>query len=172
MAPHSLDSYLRMSNHPRIAPTLLSPYSAHLQALPGIPSGLGLARATVEEYNVRFLEQLKAVLRVCPPVLPSEPAVDLLVAVAELQRWVGSWVQGGISGAMRDRALNCTPDHSLLSPAHSFRYMESNGLALDNRHPGHLNTMALFRGHVISWLRASQVSGRRHHAPGWPPPQL
>ena len=57
-----------------------------MQALPGIPPGLGLARATVEEYNVRFLEQLKAVLRVCPPVLPSEPAVDLLVAVAELQR--------------------------------------------------------------------------------------
>lgn len=38
-----------------------------------------------------------------------------------------------------------------------FRYLELQGLLLDQRHPGHVSAMGLFRDHVCNWLRASQV---------------
>lgn len=58
-----------------------------MQACPGlIPEGLSLAHTTVEEYCGRFVEQLQLVLRECPPEEHSPQAVNLLVAVAEMQR--------------------------------------------------------------------------------------
>ncbi len=51
-----------------------------------IPAGLQIAQLTVEEYIYRFVEKLQHVLRVCPPEEHSLQAVNLLVAVAGMER--------------------------------------------------------------------------------------
>ena len=53
-----------------------------------LPVEPNLALKTAEEYLARFLEILRAALAHFPPSLPTQSAVDLLVAVAQMQRFV------------------------------------------------------------------------------------
>lgn len=54
------------------------------QLLPREPN---LPRATSEEYCWRFLELLHSALQAYPPAVATAEAVNLLVAVAEMQRY-------------------------------------------------------------------------------------
>ena len=53
-----------------------------------LPSSLNLPRITAEEYMANFVEVLRNMLHNCPPLVPSVSAVDLLVATAQLQRYM------------------------------------------------------------------------------------
>ncbi|KAG1660531.1 hypothetical protein FOA52_003882 [Chlamydomonas sp. UWO 241] len=53
-----------------------------------VGGGMQLAQVTTEEYVGRFVAQLQAVLSKCPPAKHSLQAVDLLVAVAGMQRFM------------------------------------------------------------------------------------
>lgn len=62
-------------------------YDRKLQSVPRLlPSSLNLPGITVSEYCVNYVQQLRSVLTQCPPNQPTEIAIDMLVAVAQLQR--------------------------------------------------------------------------------------
>jgi hypothetical protein len=51
-----------------------------------LPSALTLPAITAAEYCANYVAQLRAVLGAAPPHQPTEVAIDMLVAVAGLQR--------------------------------------------------------------------------------------
>lgn len=53
-----------------------------------LPTSLNLPAITATEYCVNYVHQLRSVLAQCPPNQPTEMAIDMLVAVAQLQRCV------------------------------------------------------------------------------------
>ncbi len=56
-----------------------------------LPSSLNLASVTSVEYAINYVQLLRGVLQQSPPNQPTKEAVDLLVAVGSLQRWV--WIK-------------------------------------------------------------------------------
>jgi hypothetical protein len=62
-------------------------YDRQLQDVPRLlPTSLNLPAITATEYCVNYVHQLRSVLGQCPPNQPTEMAIDMLVAVAQLQR--------------------------------------------------------------------------------------
>jgi hypothetical protein len=62
-------------------------YDRQLQEVPGLlPSSVHLPAVTAAEYATNFVHQLRTVLAQYPPNQPTEPAINMLVAVATLQR--------------------------------------------------------------------------------------
>lgn len=62
-------------------------YDRRLQDVPRLlPSSLNLPGITAAEYCVNYVHQLRSGLAQCPPNQPTEMAIDMLVAVAQLQR--------------------------------------------------------------------------------------
>lgn len=51
-----------------------------------LPSSLSLPAITASEYCVNYVQQLRGVLQKNPPNQPTEMAIDMLAAVAQLQR--------------------------------------------------------------------------------------
>lgn len=71
-------------------------YDRRLQDVPRLlPSALNLPAITAGEYCANYVVQLRAVLGAAPPHQPTEVAIDMLVAVAGLQRWAG-WGAAGV----------------------------------------------------------------------------
>eukprot|EP00879_Flechtneria_rotunda_P010355 GHRR01010828.1.p1 GENE.GHRR01010828.1~~GHRR01010828.1.p1 ORF type:complete len:675 (+),score=226.68 GHRR01010828.1:2579-4603(+) len=64
-------------------------YDRRLQEVPRLlPSSLNLPGITAAEYCVNYVQQLRSVLAQCPPNQPTEPAIEMLVGVAQLQRYL------------------------------------------------------------------------------------
>ncbi|KAF8071059.1 SPBC16D10.01c [Scenedesmus sp. PABB004] len=64
-------------------------YDRRLQEVPRLlPSSLNLPAITAAEYCVNYVHQLRSALAQCPPNQPTEMAIDMLVAVAQLQRYL------------------------------------------------------------------------------------
>ncbi|WIA31955.1 hypothetical protein OEZ86_002812 [Tetradesmus obliquus] len=64
-------------------------YDRQLQDVPRLlPTSLNLPAITATEYCVNYVHQLRSVLAQCPPNQPTEMAIDMLVAVAQLQRYL------------------------------------------------------------------------------------
>lgn len=64
-------------------------YDMRLQSCANLlPSTVNLPQITATEYCVNFVAKLRAVLHQHPPNTPTEPTIDLLVAVARLQRYL------------------------------------------------------------------------------------
>lgn len=62
-------------------------YDRRLQEVPRLlPSSLSLPGITAGEYCVNYVQQLRQVLHKNPPNQPTEMAIDMLAAVAQLQR--------------------------------------------------------------------------------------
>lgn len=62
-------------------------YDRRLQEVPRLlPSSLSLPAITAGEYCVNYVQQLRHVLHKVPPNQPTEMAIDMLAAVAQLQR--------------------------------------------------------------------------------------
>lgn len=62
-------------------------YDRRLQDVPRLlPSSLNLPGITAAEYCANYVHQLRTVLAQSPPNQPTETAIDMLVAVAQLQR--------------------------------------------------------------------------------------
>lgn len=62
-------------------------YDRRLQEVPRLlPSSLSLPAITASEYCVNYVQQLKGVLHKHPPNQPTDMAIDMLAAVAQLQR--------------------------------------------------------------------------------------
>lgn len=62
-------------------------YDRRLQEVPRLlPSSLSLPAITAGEYCVSYVQQLRHVLHKNPPNQPTEMAIDMLAAVAQLQR--------------------------------------------------------------------------------------
>jgi hypothetical protein len=62
-------------------------YDRRLQEVPRLlPSSLSLPAITASEYCVNYVQQLRQVLHKNPPNQPTEMAIDMLAAVAQLQR--------------------------------------------------------------------------------------
>lgn len=51
-----------------------------------LPSSLNLPAITAAEYCVNYVQQLRGVLAQNPPNQPTDQAIDMLAAVAQLQR--------------------------------------------------------------------------------------
>ena len=57
-----------------------------------LPSSLNLPAITAAEYCVNYVQQLRVVLAQTPPNQPTDIAIDMLAAVAQLQRCAcGGW---------------------------------------------------------------------------------
>eukprot|EP00775_Hariotina_reticulata_P004797 gene4797-5047_t len=64
-------------------------FDRQLQDVPRLlPSSLNLAAITAAEFCVNYVHQLRTVLGQSPPNQPTEAAIDLLVGVAQLQRYL------------------------------------------------------------------------------------
>lgn len=62
-------------------------YDRRLQEVPRLlPSSLSLPVITASEYCINYVQQLRQVLHQNPPNQPTEMAIDMLAAVAQLQR--------------------------------------------------------------------------------------
>lgn len=62
-------------------------YDRRLQEVPRLlPSSLSLPAITASEFCVNYVQQLKGVLHKHPPNQPTDMAIDMLAAVAQLQR--------------------------------------------------------------------------------------
>jgi hypothetical protein len=62
-------------------------YDRRLQDVPRLlPSSLALPALSAAEFCVNYVSQLRTVLAQAPPNQPTENAIDMLVAVAQLQR--------------------------------------------------------------------------------------
>jgi hypothetical protein len=62
-------------------------YDRRLQDVPRLlPSALNLPAITAAEYCANYVAQLRAVLAQAPPHQPTDVAINMLVAVAGLQR--------------------------------------------------------------------------------------
>lgn len=62
-------------------------YDRRLQEVPRLlPSSLSLPAITAGEYCTNYVQHLRAVLHKHPPNQPTDMAIDMLAAVAQLQR--------------------------------------------------------------------------------------
>jgi hypothetical protein len=85
-------------------------YDIRLQQVPGlIPTSINLPGITAAEYCTNFLARLRIVLATYPPHEPTEPAVDLLVAVAMLERCVAGAAAG--AAEMQHTRMNSASGH-------------------------------------------------------------
>jgi hypothetical protein len=83
-------------------------YDRQLQDVPRLlPTSLNLPAITATEYCVNYVHQLRSVLGQCPPNQPTEMAIDMLVAVAQLQRcgWCMQQCSKPISGSNSSKQL-------------------------------------------------------------------
>eukprot|EP00198_Chlamydomonas_reinhardtii_P008734 XP_001698071.1 predicted protein [Chlamydomonas reinhardtii] len=86
---NQFDSYYKMAEKMGMAIRSDLEFDMFLQKQPDLlPSTLNLPRITAEEYMANFVEILRNMLHRGPPQVPSVAAVDLLVATAQLQRYL------------------------------------------------------------------------------------
>lgn len=102
-------------------------YDRRLQDVPRLlPTSLNLPGITATEYCVNYVHQLRSVLAQCPPNQPTETAIDMLVAVAQLQRWVAlpGWNPGFCRSlnVVLPKSSTLTADLALKPPAVANRH--------------------------------------------------